>query len=302
MNHSQLIQEQRYQIYALLKMGCTPTQIAEKVVVHKSTISGLANRVHRNCCYHNYHKKIMLIQKKTSPLISIVIPTYNRTYLLVESIESAIKQTYENVEILLICDGSPTETKQIVFEYNTIHPNIRVFFYEDNSGGPVRGRNKGIKEARGKYIAFLDSDDVAEPDRLEVSLKYIEKYRADVVYGGWRAIVDGTRDIGISNGQVEFSPKCNYKLLLTNNVICQSTAMVRTEAIREVGGLNPEMKYREDHELWLRMAYFGYKFKAIKKVLTNLRIHSANLELTHKQDDQYWYDKMLEVHKRKLVL
>jgi cellulose synthase/poly-beta-1,6-N-acetylglucosamine synthase-like glycosyltransferase len=78
--------------------------------------------------------------------------------------------------------------------------------------------------------------------------------------------------------------------------------MVRTEAIREVGGLNPEMKYREDHELWLRMAYFGYKFKAIKKVLTNLRIHSANLELTHKQDDQYWYDKMLEVHKRKLVL
>ena len=77
--------------------------------------------------------------------------------------------------------------------------------------------------------------------------------------------------------------------------------MVRTEALRDVGGLNSEMKYREDHELWLRMAYFGYKFKPIKKVLTNLRLHSANLELTYKQDDQYWYDKMLRVHKTKLV-
>jgi GT2 family glycosyltransferase len=237
-----------------------------------------------------------------SPLVSVVIPIYDRTNLLVESIESILKQTFCDYELLLVCDGSPQETLEIVKYFEKKFSNIRAFYFRTNSGNAVRGRNKGIKEARGKYIAFLDSDDVAESDRLEISLKHIEKYRADVVYGGWKAIVDGTREIGISDGQVEFSPKCNYQSLLTNNVICQSTAMVRTEAIREVGGLNPEMKYREDHELWLRMAYFGYKFKPIKKVLTNLRIHSDNLELTHKQDDQYWYDKMLEVHKKRLVL
>lgn len=234
--------------------------------------------------------------------ISIVIPVFDRTTLLIESIESVLSQTINDFELLLVCDGSPEETIRIVRDYESAYSNIRASYFPDNSGGPVRGRNKGIKEAKGKYIAFLDSDDIAEPDRLENSIKYIKKYRADVVYGGWRAIVDGTRDIGISPGQEEFSPDCNLKTLMTNNAICQSTVMVRSEAIRDVGGLNPAMKYREDHELWLRMAYFGYKFKSINKILTNLRLHKGNLEMVHKENDEYWYNKMLQLYKEKLTL
>ena len=91
-------------------------------------------------------------------------------------------------------------------------------------------------------------------------------------------------------------------MLLTNCVPCQSTVMASRDALIEVGGFNPRMKYREDHELWLRLAYFGYKFKSIKKILTNLRLHKGNLELKYKSNDQYWYNLMLQLYKNKIEL
>jgi len=238
----------------------------------------------------------------TKPVISVVIPIYNRTHLLLESINSIIRQTYTNFEILLICDGSPTPTLKIVESYCEKHNNIRAFFFPDNSGNSIRGRNKGIREAKGEFIAFQDSDDIADPKRLKRSIKAIEKYNADVVYGGWRAIVDGTRDIDIRNGQKAFPRDCDLEILKKFNPICQSTVMARTKVLREVGGLNPKMEYREDHELWLRMAYQGYKFKSVRRVFTNLRLHKGNLELKFKPNDDYWYNLMLELYTQKISL
>lgn len=244
--------------------------------------------------------RYMFFEIKNKPLISVVIPIFDRTQLLIESIESILNQTYSNYEILLICDGSPKETLDIVKKYETKFNNIRAFYYSENSGNPIKGRNKGIIEAKGKYVAFQDSDDIAEPKRLEISIKYIEMYNADVVYGGWRAIVDGTREINIKNGQKFYSPDCNLDTLKSICVPCQSTVMAKTEALREVGGVNKKMRYREDHELWLRMAYHGYKFKSIRKILTNLRLHKGNLELKYKNDDDYWFRLMLQQYTEKI--
>ncbi len=229
-------------------------------------------------------------------LVSIVIPVYDRTEVLIESIESILNQTHKNIELILVCDGSPKDTIEIVKSYEK-DSRVKAFYFKNNSGNAVRGRNKAIKEANGHYLAFQDSDDIAEPDRIEKSLKYMLEYKADVVYGGWKAIVDGTRDVGLANNQEVYSPDCDYEFLKQICVPCQSTVMVRLEAVRKVGGLKPIMKYREDHELWLRLAYNGYKFKAIPEILTGLRLHANNLELAFKEDDKYWEELTLSEHK-----
>ena len=89
------------------------------------------------------------------------MPVYNCTWELKESIESILHQTYLNYELIIVTDGSPTETMKIVNSYKN-HPKVRIFHYFKQSGNAVRGRNKGIKEAKGEYIAFQDSDDVAD--------------------------------------------------------------------------------------------------------------------------------------------
>ena len=120
------------------------------------------------------------------PLVSVVIPVYDRTSVLRESIDSILGQDYPNFEVLLACDGSPPETLAVVEEYAD-HPQVRIFSWPENSGGPVKGRNLMIAQARGKYIAFQDSDDVAEPGRLRACVNALEEGTAEVVYGGFRA-------------------------------------------------------------------------------------------------------------------
>ncbi|MBD7968900.1 glycosyltransferase [Paenibacillus gallinarum] len=230
------------------------------------------------------------------PLVSVVIPVYDRTDVLVSSIESILNQTYKNLELLIVCDGSPESTINIVKSYES-DKRVRIFYYKDNSGNAVRGRNKAIREARGEYLAFQDSDDIAELTRLEDSIEFFQKYHVDIIYGGWRALVDGSRLVDLKDKQEVFSPDCDYELLSKICVPCQSTVMAKLEALRAVGGLKSQMRYREDHELWLRLSYYGYKFKSIPKILTNLRLHENNLELTFKSNDNHWESLMVSEHK-----
>lgn len=231
------------------------------------------------------------------PLVTVGIPVYDRTDFLIQSIDSILNQTYPNIEIIAVCDGSPKETLEIIRDYEK-KKKIRAFYYSDNSGNAVRGRNKAIREAKGEFFAFQDSDDIATPNRIELSVACMREYGADVVYGGWKALVDGTRKIDIKNGQEVFSPDCDMEMLKKICVPCQSTVMVRTAALRRVGGLNTKMRYREDHELWLRLAYFGYRFKAIQEILTNLRLHENNLELSFQETDDKWFQLMQTEYKK----
>lgn len=279
------------------------------VLIRQARVRLLPSGSKRFRFVRNIYRSIMLYRRSriskpkplgipTTPLISVVIPVYDRTQMLIDSIESILQQTYHNFELIIVCDGSPEETLDIVKQYEKTSPKVRAYYFNNNSGNAVRGRNKGIKEALGEYLAFQDSDDIAEPNRLEISLDIIQKYNADIVYGGWKALVDGTREINIKNGEVIFSPECNIELLKQVCIPCQSTVMTKVEALRAVGGLKNSMRYREDHELWLRLANSGYKFKTINQVLTNLRLHKNNLEINFKESDDYWYKLMLDEYKK----
>ena len=221
-------------------------------------------------------------------LVSVIIPIHDRTHELSEAIESVRRQSYTNWELILVTDGSPPATMQVVDAYRD-DPRIRIYSYLDKSGTAVRGRNRGIKEARGEYVAFLDSDDIAAPDRLAISVREMERGGYDVVYGAWTAKIDGSRLFDdLRDGQLVTSPPCDLQMLERICVPCQSTVMVRHHALLDVGGLKPEMRYREDHELWMRLAYFGYRFGAISENLVHLRLHAGNNELNFKHDDGHW--------------
>lgn len=237
-------------------------------------------------------------QPLDAPIATIVIPVYDRTDVLRVAINSALAQTLTAFEVIIVTDGSPPATMAVVNEFKS-HPKVRIFSYPTSSGNAVRGRNKGILEARGRYVAFLDSDDIAAPDRLEVSIPVLEG-GADVVYGGWRALLDGSRVIdGLANGQEVYSPDCDLALLEKACVPCQSTVMVKREMLLISGFLKGRMEYREDHELWLRLAYHGAIFKSIPYVLADLRLHAGNNELNFKDKDAHWEALLREEYKKK---
>ncbi len=113
-------------------------------------------------------------------MVSIILPTCNRAASLPRAIESILRQTYPDYELLVIDDGSTDSTREVVESYSD--PRIRYFYNDGPVHGASRARNIGIREARGEYIAFEDSDDVWLPDKLERQVRYLEETKADVVY------------------------------------------------------------------------------------------------------------------------
>lgn len=117
-------------------------------------------------------------------LVSVIIPTYNRANLILQAVKSVLNQTYKNFEIIIVDDGSSDNTEDVI---NVIHDNrIRYIKHAINKGASA-ARNTGIREAKGKYIAFQDSDDHWLPDKLEKQVKRIENTPDHVgaVFGGY---------------------------------------------------------------------------------------------------------------------
>ena len=257
---------------------------------------------------HN-EKSIKRGSKKINPsekgLVSVVIPIFDRTWELKEAIDSVLNQTYKKLEIILVCDGSPIETIEVVDSYK-LDERIKIFKYPDSSGNAVRGRNKGIKEALGEFIAFLDSDDIAEPQRLQMSVDFLnENSQYAGVYGAWEAMIDGSRKIeGLYDGMIIQSPDGELAEHLNSCIPCQSTVLIKSDVLLDVGGVNVNMKYREDHELWARINYNGYRLKSLSDTLVKLRLHSGNNELNFSDElgKDVWFEHVLKEYNTKVEM
>lgn len=242
---------------------------------------------------------ITLDRNRTS--FSFIVPVYDRTQKLRESIRSLLSQTYDNYEVILVCDGSPEDTMQVVHE---LAENNRVRFvsYANNSGNACRGRNKGIEISNADFVCLHDSDDIAHHMRLERTLSVIETHNADAIYGQTRLLMDGTRDIdGLSNGQLFDPPEFDFDLLKQVNIPMTCSVTVRRENLLRYGGFRPEMRYREDHELWLRLAHSGTKWKKCDDLLCYYRVHGGNAELVLRDNDEHWYRQALYWHDKEFL-
>lgn len=231
-----------------------------------------------------------------APLFSVVIPIYDRVVEVREAIESILMQSFRNFELLLICDGSPAETRNLVESYSALS-QVRIFHFEQSSGNACRGRNKGIEMAGGRYVAFLDSDDIAMSSRLERTLFHFLDKKVDVVGGAIEYLVEDQENREFRNGQIGFtSEECTYDLLREGNRLSICTVAVKRDLLLRYGGFREEMRYREDHELWLRLAYQGCTIYNSPEVLARYRIHPGNAEQQYLNDDEFWYQTALKLH------
>lgn len=207
------------------------------------------------------------------PTVSIVIPTHNRAELLKRAINSVLRQTFEDFELIVVDDASSDNTPEVVESIND--GRIRYVRLKKNSGGPV-ARNTGIKKARGEFIALLDDDDEWLPNRLELQIEKFEGLEKDVgvVYGGFYYV---SQDTGAILGKRIPRYRGNvYTHFLKENFVGSPTLLIRKECFKKAGLFDPELKSSQDWDMWLRIAKY-YKFEYVPAVVAKYYVHGHQI-------------------------
>ena len=216
-------------------------------------------------------------------LVSVIIPTFNSKKFIRECIDSVLNQTYKNIEIIVVDDGSNDNTEDYVRNYFKLN---NFFYFKKNNGGPASARNFGIKTTKGDFICFLDADDVWLPDKIKVQLDFLIKENMDFCY---TRRSDFLSEDGVNNSRVNFFKAYSgsvLRKLFWNNFITNSSVMMSRKVVEKCGFLK-EDKYLfaiEDYEYWLRVAS-KFKIYFIDKPLVYYRIHSSQISNPIKNSD-----------------
>ncbi|MCM8775764.1 MAG: glycosyltransferase [Candidatus Omnitrophica bacterium] len=202
--------------------------------------------------------------------VSIVIPTQNRSTLLMAALRSLLSQSYREWEALVVDDDSSDGTADHVAAFTSKDPRIRYFRQE--RGGVSKARNLALQKAVGQYIAFLDDDDEYLPDKLAVQVNYLNSRPEIGFIYGQTEIIDKDGKFLYLDPKV---PVYNYRELFERSAIRIQTVMCRRECFDKAGLFDEALTIGEDYDLWLRMARH-FKFAFIEKPLVRMRFHGQN--------------------------
>jgi glycosyltransferase involved in cell wall biosynthesis len=184
-------------------------------------------------------------------LVSIIVPTYNRAELIRKSVESLSQQTYPNIEIIIVDDGSSDHTKDIIKELQ-ISDNRIQYFYQDNKG-IAAARNFGIQKSCGDFIAFLDSDDCSYPDRIEKQIELLFKHPEIGIVGGGVTVVNKQNEVLEVSCLPEYPLEINWYVPLRSPFF-QSTVILRREVLEGIKQpYDSNFKVSQDYDLWARL-------------------------------------------------
>jgi len=191
-----------------------------------------------------------------SPTCSIIIPTYNHGKYIERSVECALGQTYQNVEVIVVDDGSADDTAERVKRFGN-----RIKYIKKQNSGRGDSRNRALTESSGKYIQFLDADDTIEPEKLERQIAVLE---ANDEFGVIYSDCSSNDSLGEYCGNVSYPLQTDedpLPILLNRTLFGIHAAITRREAILAVGMFDPHPLAQEDWDLWLRLALHGFRFK-----------------------------------------
>lgn len=199
-------------------------------------------------------------------LCSMIMPVYNSEKYIAEAIESVIKQTYKNWEIIVVNDASTDDTEKIIKSYREKDKRIKLISLPKNQGA-ANARNIAIQNAKGRYIAFLDADDYWEKEKLQEQIQILQNSNADISYTAYLMIDETGRKIK----KRSVKKLLNLKDLLKENSIIFSSVVCKKESIK-----NKQFKsewYHEDYVFLLDLAKEGKIFKGIDEILVQYRVH-----------------------------
>ena len=200
-------------------------------------------------------QKIELNQTIEKPLVSVIIPTYNRSDTLVKSVESVIQQMYDNIEIIVVDDCSTDDTKQVVEKLRL--KDKRILYVKNNeNGGPAKCRNLGVRYAKGEYIAFHDDDDEWHVDKLYLQLSMlISDKNIDAIFGKMSRYRQGIFCNQVLQEFDWYNIKNNFfQEEIKNNYVGAPTVVIKKEKFNQIGGFNETLRCLEDWEFSIRMA------------------------------------------------
>jgi glycosyltransferase involved in cell wall biosynthesis len=208
----------------------------------------------------------------SSPAVSVIMPCYNAERFISESIESILQQSFTDFELILINDGSTDGTLNIIKHYE--FSDDRIVVIDKKNSGQTESMNVGIFKSRGQLIARLDNDDIAMPERLNEQVAYMRKSTEVVLLG---TCAYGIDEYGATVKAEDYpTGRELYKnLIKMKRFFAHSSAMYRSNDVKQTHGYNPRIKVAQDYDLWLRLSERG-KIDCLKKRLVKIRNHSAN--------------------------
>ena len=205
--------------------------------------------------------------------VSIITPVFNCEKLIEKTIECVIKQNYQNWEMLLVDDCSTDKSKDIIEKYSKKDSRIKYFILEKNSGAAV-ARNYALEQATGRFIAYLDADDLWKEDKLEKQVNFMIKNNYAFSCTSYEKIDEnGTK----KNKIVKMPEKINYDLYLRNTIIQTVGVMVDTNIIRKDLLIMPNIRRRQDAATWCQILKNNYDCYGMEDVLSYYRVVSNSL-------------------------
>lgn len=211
--------------------------------------------------------------------VSVIMPAFNASTFIAESIESVIAQTYKSWELLIVDDGSVDNTAAIIQSYAAKYPQIK-YFYQPNSG-QGKARNTAIQKATGELIAFLDADDEWFPQKLELQLNWMDEVAADLIFTtGYFFNEHGKilpRKFLVPKGR--WNAEEMLRLLVIHNRIPILTVLVKKEYVLAAGGFSErkEVQNAEDYNLWMKLCFVNTVFASFDQPLVKYRVHSQQV-------------------------
>jgi hypothetical protein len=204
-------------------------------------------------------------------MVSIITPFYNAEKYLAESIESVLIQTHTLWELLLIDDCSTDKSAAIALKFTKADSRIKLFTLGKNSGAGI-ARNKGIEQAKGNKIAFLDADDRWKPHKLSTQLQFMEKSQVRICYSSYTLVNESGKMLG---KEVNALPVINFKKLLRANYIGNLTAIYDVEKLGKTYA--PIIRKRQDWALWLDLVKKAGSAFGISESLAFYRVRKDSI-------------------------
>ena len=209
------------------------------------------------------------LKNKNEELVSVIIPAYNCADLIGDTIESVLNQTYKNLEIIIVDDCSTDNTINVIRRYCKMDSRIKLICQEENSG-VCAARNKAIDNAKGKYIAFIDADDLWMPKKLELQIPFMETNSYGFTYTAYETFKNGS----LKKGSVFSVPKSiNYKRYLRNTIIGNLTVVINREMIPE---FRVQKGMLEDVVTWMFYLKKGYVAYGLNINLAKYRVYASS--------------------------
>jgi glycosyltransferase involved in cell wall biosynthesis len=206
--------------------------------------------------------------------VSVVIPAYNKADLTIKTVESVLSQSYANIEVIVVDDGSTDDTKNKLQLFGD-----RIHYIYKQNGGSCSARNVGIKQATVEYISLNECDDIFYPDKIEKSVECLEKNRDYGFVHTGAYFINDKDDVISEHGISDYHPSgWIVSRLILKNFICNSTVVVRKECFKEVGYFDEKIFMPADWDMWLRLSE-KYKAAYIDDKLTGYRLTHSYIAL-----------------------